>query len=126
VETAGVPIDVLWATVRKVSARLSNSYNTAADPAKIQDMVWLPTEWEMFGTRVWAIEDETKSNQARLEFYTNVNNSRKKFNASKTATNYWFASQSKISAKFCMIKNNNSSDSIATVELGVAPAFCVQ
>jgi hypothetical protein len=120
---AGVPEDVLWPPARKVSARLNIS--TPADPAEIKDKLWLPTEREMTGKRSNSLSDEDGENQARLEFYADPN-SRHKFDASQTdAKEYWLASQT--GATFCAANTiTTSSSRIASILLGVAPAFCVQ
>jgi hypothetical protein len=122
--TAGVPKDVLWAPARKVSA--TSTYSVSVAPAQIQDMVWLPTEWEMLGKRLSSVKDETAGNQARLEFYTDQF-SRYKFDASKIAKQYWLASQPNNSNYgFCIVRENGSTYSASPpMMLGVSPAFCV-
>jgi hypothetical protein len=127
---AGVPEGVLWAPSRMVSARTSYS-SSAGSPAGIRDKVWLPTEWEMLGKRSQALQDdETKSNQAWLEYYTS-DASRKKFDASQTAKPYWLASQvTNNNYAFCCVGNagqtySSGSDGGSSNMYGVAPAFCV-
>jgi hypothetical protein len=72
---AGVPDDVLWAPSRRVANKVEGA--TGADI--ITDKLWLPTEWEMFGSTIisngtW----ENAGNQGRLAYYAN-NESRVKY-----------------------------------------------
>jgi hypothetical protein len=122
---AGVPEGVLWAPSRMVSARTNYSSSSVGSPAGIRDKVWLPTEWEMLGKQSNSLNDETKSNQAWLEYYTS-DASRKKFDASQTAKPYWLASQGGSNYSFCYVDNAGQlGKENSAFMYGVAPAFCV-
>jgi hypothetical protein len=125
-EGAGVPEGVLWAPSRMVSARGVSS-NLAVAPVRIQDKVWLPTEWEILGTGLGSQQaDETNSNQVWLGYYAD-DARRKKFGASQNAKAYWLASQySNSNYTFCLVSTTGKTgNSGAANENGVAPAFCV-
>jgi hypothetical protein len=94
---------------------------------KINDLLWLPTEWEMFGENTYSIAgDETAANQARLEYYTG-DESRIKL-AGGSLSWYWEASANADSASsFCVVGNNGDPHSnSASGAGGCAPAFCVR
>jgi hypothetical protein len=128
---AGLPEAVLWGP-----SRLMATNGTQGTP--IADLLWLPTEREMFGEQeqtnsVVAVETETT--QARLEYYTN-NVFRMKLSkdcdgypsATKTQT-YWLASMfggEGDPTDFCASKSGASNHTLAGNANGVAPAFCVQ
>jgi hypothetical protein len=122
-KTAGVPGDVLWSPMRYVA----NGYNDTprvADP--VTDLLWLPTEREMFGSQTNSSAVETEENQARLEYYTG-NDYRKKFignnlmwwrlSSPHTGTPLWFSHVYSYGAP---------GRGGAGEAGGVAPAFCVQ
>jgi hypothetical protein len=123
---AGVPEDVLWAPVRYVA----NGGNTTNAADEINDLLWLPTEWEMFGVQIFSSETyETTENQARLEYY-DTSDRRIKYYGS-TSSLYWEASSNSYNAlSFCAVGNGSTSYNGATNGTsscgGVAPAFCVQ
>jgi hypothetical protein len=107
----GVPKDLMWAPLRHVSG----------NPSTVQDLLWLPTEWEMCGAQSNSDSYETQTNQARLEYYTD-NTSRIKGTAK-----YWLGSRSKDGdANFCVIDTNGTSSTASASEsIGSAPAFCI-
>jgi hypothetical protein len=127
-ENAGVPRDKLWAPKRVVSVKNG--------PGVISDLLWLPTVWEMSGSSGGSVkEDETKENQARLEYYTS-NAKRKKYSKSKTGypkittskgRDYWLASPyTGDLSLFCFIGDDGGNyDSVGDVAAGCAPAFCI-
>jgi hypothetical protein len=127
-KTAGVPEDVLWAPVRYIA----NGYDDTPRDTKLTDLLWLPTEREMFGSQTYADAGETAENQAWLEYYTG-DEYRKKFirysEASYSETWYWTSSPpSGVSPTFCTVANGgiNGRANASDVGGGVAPAFCVQ
>jgi hypothetical protein len=124
---AGVPFGVLWGPTRLVANGASDA--TAADP--INDLLWLPTEREMYGSRTYSnIPLETAVNQARLAYYGSPA-SRIKYISSNEAAWYWEASPTSSAASaryFCNVSDlGNASYFLASLaEGGVAPAFCVK
>jgi hypothetical protein len=123
-KTAGVPEDVLWGPVRYVA----NGYNdNPRVPDKLTDLLWLPTEWEMFGSQTNSFAEETAENQARLEYYTGDEYRLKFYNNSLAW--YWASSPySGGSVSFCTVSHfgytytHRASDAAVSV----VPAFCVQ
>jgi hypothetical protein len=152
---AGVPVEetdgVLWAPVRYVSTR-----GDTGDFNKIKDLVWLPTEREMFEGGISTVKgvttkygpysvatDETASNQARLEYYCVVDSGDPNDRWAKFwtgtdsidptavtgfyADRYWVASPYSDSASFCrMYGNGITGYCIANDSDGCVPAFCVK
>jgi hypothetical protein len=120
---AGVPDSVLWAPKRFVA---NGGSATAAD--LIEDKLWLPTEWELFGSNTFSVTAyENASNQARLEYYTD-NSTRIKYISSNVALDYWEASPRYNSSYFSCVDafGNNSSGRVPWDSGSVAPAFCVK
>jgi hypothetical protein len=124
--TAGVPSSVLWAPTRRVA-------NGGAGADAITDLLWLPTEWEMFGAQSYSswyeINGTASSGPNTLQADFNgyyMTNSRIKYNSSNTAGWYWVASPStQPNASFaCSGSGNNYF--LASQVYGCAPAFCVQ
>jgi hypothetical protein len=141
-QDAGVPKDVLWAPKRYVSNRGVNA--TKAD--EIVDLLWLPTEWEMFGSYITFsfsehssnLDYETVENQAWLEYYSDIYQGLhwKYYLYSESLYtpwnpwSYWESSpslNSDGSTSFCYIGSDGRAyDQWASSAGGVAPAFCVQ
>jgi hypothetical protein len=135
---AGVPKDVLWAPARMVATHEDGA-------VKIHDLLWLPTEREMFPdgkdannkTRSYA-EKETNDNQARLEYYnkpeddwtTSLYYKRGKSAPVGGDQIYWLSSADasivKLQQGFCMVQNRIIERSDPGYRRGVVPAFCVQ
>jgi hypothetical protein len=138
---AGLPEAVLWEPSRIVS--------TNGGTMTINDLLWLPTEWEMYGGKMYGPDgsaepmatDEDGSNQVKLEYYKTDNDSDPTFVLHlKAATgkalawtdpaSYWLASATNVSGtgQFCLAATSSisSSRSQANTWQGVAPAFCVQ
>ncbi|MDR3247283.1 MAG: DUF6273 domain-containing protein [Treponema sp.] len=115
-EAAGVPESVLWASKRYV-ANKGNDDATAAD--LIEDKLWLPTEWEMFGSNTYLdTTHETAANQARLEYYT-TDTRRIKYNVSNSANWYFLASPDSGSAdNFCNVDTTGGADNIIASACG--------
>jgi hypothetical protein len=64
-KNAWVPVGVLWGPKRSVAIK---SFGTATN--EISDLLWLPTEREMFGpSSYWTPNSEIAANQAWLEYY---------------------------------------------------------
>jgi hypothetical protein len=124
-ETAGVPLAAHgYAPARRVSqggSAASPGYHT------IQDKVFLPTEWEMFGARSLSNangEDETY--QGRFTLYQD-NASRTKKAKNGMARYYWIASPYfSHNVYFCDVSNSGAAlYNNPSIAEGVAPAFCV-
>jgi hypothetical protein len=122
---AGVPSDVLWGPKRS----MAKEYNDAEtdDCNIIEDLLWLPTVWEMFGSQSISPLSETAANQARLEYYAD-DAKRIKYGMSGMATIWWDASPSSFFADdFCATYNAGGDSTPAAGSAGgVAPAFCVR
>jgi hypothetical protein len=114
---AGVPEGVLWGPKRLMAG--------ATEP--IEDLLWLPTKWEMSGNNTDTTD--TATDQARLEYYNTPGFHRKGSSPANSITgvNYWLASVANAS-NFCFVNpsGNSSSSQPASNANGVAPAFCVQ
>jgi uncharacterized repeat protein (TIGR02543 family) len=115
-QTAGVPDSAVWA-VKRVGA--NDGVATGTDT--IEDKLWLPTEWEMFGSNSNSNSNyENSANQGRLNYYKDAN-SRKKANlyltASPATEAYWW----------CGIgSDGNSTRWIEPpTTAGVSPAFAI-
>ncbi|GHV23797.1 hypothetical protein FACS189494_12000 [Spirochaetia bacterium] len=125
---AGVPYEVLWAPNRIVASR----GNQTPEPQIITDILWLPTEREMFGGGPhsnsgppYSVTNvETAENQARLTFYTD-DVARKKGGA---AESYLLASPYSGSANSVVrVNNTGTSGTRGAGDVGgFAPAFCVK
>jgi hypothetical protein len=123
---AGIPENVLWAPIRYVSNR------TAAE--KITDLVWLPTEWEIFGARTFSYDHETSTNQVKLAYYSDGAH-RTKYSFSETnstvsTTLYRLATPKGNPVdkrRFCIVQADSAEGyNVQTDDGGFAPAFCVQ
>lgn len=120
----GLTDEMLWAPVRKVSH--GGFPLTATDT--IEDKLWLPTEWEMFGVYRYSTRPyDVVAGQARLEYYAN-DARRIKFEAPNIIASYWLASPIYANAErflFIQFLGKISSTSASFVT-GCAPAFCVK
>jgi hypothetical protein len=133
---AGVPEEVLWGPTRVMAA------------GTINDLLWLPTEREMFqnGTSEfkavaygpYSKAEESENNQARLEYYAN-NESRIKI--SQSSPNFpqveqeldgysfgeWYWSASVSGSAYCRVTPYGYvSAAVPTTLGGCVPAFCVK
>jgi hypothetical protein len=116
--SAGVPESVLFAPNRMVSTGTSTT-------AVLQDKVYLPTEWEMFGSRSYAATAENDSSQSHLPYYDGSTKRLKYYNNSGDSYYYWEASVYS-STDFCNVSGYaTASHTIASNKNGVAPCFCV-
>ncbi|GHV06448.1 hypothetical protein FACS189485_14980 [Spirochaetia bacterium] len=128
---AGVPESVLWAPSRRVwngylsTESGSSSTNTVVDT--IDDVLWLPTVYEMLGIRNTSSQREVTAGQAKLEYYDATN--RIKYDSSSSAISYWTASPwSMHISTFCNVNSSGAGadDSAYESNGGCAPAFCVK
>jgi hypothetical protein len=124
-EAAGVPLAAHgYAPARRVSKG-----GAAADPGydTIQDKVFLPTEWEMFGARTYSNANaEAEAYQGRFTLYQD-NASRVKKAKGNVATVYWLASPYSGTAHIFTLVHSDGTPhyNSAYGAYGVAPAFCV-
>jgi hypothetical protein len=118
-KTAGVSDDWLFAPKRKIH------YNGTGTADVLEDLLWLPTERELFYTANYSYSSETANNQAYLEYYNDATK-RVKYNKSGTAVIYWEASPYYNDA-FCSVSTLGSFTANWTDDVvGVAPAFCIK
>jgi hypothetical protein len=134
-KTAGVPTDTyLWAPKRPVGS--GDAANTSI--TDITDSLWLPTEWEMFGSRttdssyVSSTNEGTGDKQAHLEYY-NSNAKRIKYkkpgSTYESYNYYWEVSPRPTStSNSCLVYPDGSQYAYTANQgvFGVAPAFCVK
>jgi hypothetical protein len=130
-KNAGVPVETaLWAPKRIVSVKNGQGV--------IEDLLWLPTERELFGSGTWSVSaDETEGNQARLEYYTDKDSLAKfcaKFwtNATIIADYFdWWRAASpsgRYGSTFCGLASGGEpiDYTYANYAGGCVPAFCVR
>jgi hypothetical protein len=128
-KNAGVPEAVLWDPARVMATKKTEDPKTET----INDLLWLPTEYEMFGKKSDADISEDENNQVQLAYYA-LNNNKNFTKVAKTdkvypaaveeQSEYWLASAAKNETRFCIVQSSGSIAS-ATQSKGVAPAFCV-
>jgi hypothetical protein len=124
-EDAGVPTDVLWGPKRSMAKARSDA--AGADCNVIEDLLWLPTEREMFGSQSYSALSETAANQAHLEYYDSAAK-RTKYNMGGTSYYWCLASpKSDTPAYFCQTTSSGTA-AMNPMSSGadVAPAFCVR
>jgi hypothetical protein len=108
---AGVPQEVLWGPNRIIA----REYN-GTDTNEINDLLWLPTAQEIFGSLRGPPSSETPSNQARLNYSNN--------GAIYCLSSPW----ADLSNSFCYAagpKHGPVNWNYATTARGIIPAFCV-
>jgi hypothetical protein len=146
-ENAGVPADVLWGPSRVMS--------TKGGAETINDLLWLPTEREIYGTVAFEYlynlseAEETERNQAKLAYYklafqnadgdltdetillfqkaSKITAPNYPVVGNRNSPAYWLASAyNKNSEWFCLVRSFADSGALsATLSYGVSPAFCV-
>jgi hypothetical protein len=92
----------------------------------VEDLIWLPTEREMFGVNGSSMASENATNQTRLAYY--VDNASRIKGGVNGAAPYWEASASTVKGMFCRITATGtpSYSSGASGGTGIAPAFCLR
>jgi hypothetical protein len=136
---AGVPKDVLWGPTRYVST--VGYQNKETDVTTINDLLWLPTRFEMTGESQPAVNEsltamfaENGANQVQLKYYTEGADPASKRTKSKLDGSnaiYWLgsASTSKPSPTigFAAVSDTGNAAIVgAHNPSGVVPAFCVR
>ncbi|GHU44850.1 hypothetical protein FACS1894190_16590 [Spirochaetia bacterium] len=120
---AGVPYGLMWAP-----RRIVGNHNGGTN--ELVDLVWLPTEREMFGNKTYSPNSETSANQARLAYYRDYNTRLKADSGSHIK--YWTASTLIPQGNYAFTAvSDTGTPSFENVEtsypqLGIAPAFCVR
>jgi hypothetical protein len=111
-EQSGVPADVLWAPKQTVEYTVIN------------DKLWLPTKWQLFGKEYDSnYESEKDNTHVWFEYYT-YDSTRVKKSSFDTNTWYWEASGSTTISDG--VNHNGHTDAYrASAVGGCAPAFCV-
>jgi hypothetical protein len=122
----GIPFDEPW---MKAPARKVSKGGSASNPGfdLIEDKLFLPTEYEMFGSHTYSNSTaEAAADQGRWEYYDS-NAKRIKYNNGSVAHIYWCASPYSGSAStFCYVNSGGSADANnSSAAYGFAPAFCV-
>jgi hypothetical protein len=124
-----VPENVLWAPKRVLSAGADGTGSVT-----LSDLLWLPTEREMFGPEIYfSSNGETADNQARLAYYTDDSTRIKAWQGwypeTDLSDDYWTGSAFfHNSYAFCAVLFDGSTsyfEANYSFLLGVAPAFCV-
>ncbi|GHV92586.1 hypothetical protein AGMMS50268_30890 [Spirochaetia bacterium] len=118
---AGVPTTVLWAPKRY----MAKSGNYSTEITLIEDTLWLPTEWEVFGSSEDSSSSETAANQARLDYYTS-DPSRIKWGSTGVAEFYRLATPNAIRSNGFNAVAPSGVRGGAFGATGFAPAFCVR
>jgi hypothetical protein len=128
---AGVPAGVLWGPTRYMAT--VGKGNVAQDVTTINDLLWLPTQFEMTGaseedgTGMFA---ENGTNQVRLEYYTAGTEAAAKRVKSglSSLTDYWLssASTSSFNTGFVGVYPEGTFADDSYIIYGVVPAFCVR
>jgi hypothetical protein len=128
---AGVPEEVLWGPARVMSTK-----NESSPTETINDLLWLPTEYEMFGKVKNSVTGvETTGNQASFaQYYTGyirllkASSQDSYYPAIKNTTSaYWLASAGDSGANvFCVVFTDAKPALVKASNVrGVSPAFCV-
>jgi hypothetical protein len=114
---AGIPEDMLFKPKRLVSSGTTTAII-------LEDDIYLPTEWEMFGSRNYGNTAENDGTQVHLSYYDGASK-RIKYDRGNNAYHYWLASVY-TGSHFCIVNSNgNASANAAYSTRGVAPCFCV-
>lgn len=90
------------------------------------DKIWLPREWEVFGTRTYAASTEnTGDNAAQFPIYAVADNRVKTYGKSGGSAFWWLSSPSVGNAtSFCVVSTAGAANySNASNAYGVAPCF---
>jgi hypothetical protein len=130
-QTAGIPFSS--DAILNLSRRVANKGSGATGVDTITDKIWLPTEWEVFGSNTYSWSSgsaaETADNQGRLEYYQAPADRIKYALVGETVTAvYWWEASPYYynSSYFTTVTTDGHADySYATSEFGFAPAFAV-
>ena len=90
------------------------------------DKIWLPREWEVFGTRTHAADSEhTGDNTGQFPIYATESNRVKTYGTSGGSANWWLSSPHVgYAANFCIVTAAGAANvNGASYSYGVAPCF---
>lgn len=126
---AALPSDLrgVMKGVTKYSDNKGNGLNTASYVTETTDYLWLPAEYEVFGSRSKANSAE-QNHQKQYDYYAS-GNSRIMYqhNATSTAVFWWLRSVlATQTGSFCDVNTTGTAHSTpAQYSYGIAPCFCV-
>ena len=124
---AALPADLrtVLKPITKYTDNVGNSSTSASAITATTDYLPLMAEFEVFGTRITANENE-KTYQAQYQYYNDDNSRIKyKYNDVSTAANWWLRSpHSGVDTHFCHVDRNGSYvSSPSGKSLGLTPVF---
>lgn len=111
----------------KYSDNTGGGSNTASYVTATTDYLWLPAEYEIFGTRIYANSAE-QNYQKQYTYYSNGNSKVKYRHSDTSSTAAWWlrSTYATYTSNFCVVIASGSANrSNANYSFGVAPAFCV-
>lgn len=111
----------------KYSDNTGGGSNTASYVTATTDYLWLPAEYEIFGTRSYANSAE-QNYQKQYTYYANGNSKVKYRHSATSSTATWWlrSTNATYSYYFCRVYTSGSAyHNNANYSIGVAPAFCV-
>lgn len=126
---AALPSDLLGVmkACTKYSDNTGGGSNTASYVTATTDYLWLPAEFEIFGTRTYANSAE-QNYQKQYTYYANGNSKVKYRHSATSSTAYWWlrSTNATHSSYFCIMGTSGSASyASAYSSRGLAPAFCV-
>ena len=111
----------------KYSDNTGGGSNTASYVTATTDYLWLPAEYEIFGTRSYANSAE-QNYQKQYTYYANGNSKVKYCHSATSSTATWWlrSAYAASSNNFCRVHTSGiANTNSAYYSRGVAPAFCV-
>jgi hypothetical protein len=128
---SGVPMNddsIIWGPRRAMAVVNVNPNGVGNTVSIIEDVLWLPTEWEMFGRKSVSYPEETSDNQSSFTDWYDSDAKRKKYDGADSQCSYWAASPATgLISWYCYVsKDDFPGNGVAAQLLGLAPAFCVR
>jgi hypothetical protein len=129
-QTAGIPFNDSG-IIPLLTRYVANGGSGGTGRDAITDQIFLPTEYEMFGSNTYSSSSgntaETSDTQTHWSFYADAV-SRIKYKADAVAVHWWEASSyASNTGNFCMVHINGIAVlNGASTELGIAPAFPIR
>lgn len=108
----------------RIKKRSSGSQSTALSSAA--DKIWLPMEWEVFGSRTYAADTEySQGGVAQFPIYATAANRVKTYGKNGAAAYWWLSSPGvSTSTSFCLVTTDGTpGGNYASVSNGVTPCF---